>query len=302
MTRAERERLIQSYLSGEMSSAEESDFFIQVALDKELRQDLKAQRTIESAFRKDRESEPSEHTALRSRVAMSLAASSASLTGPAQAPVGGEAAGAGRLGRLLTGPGRWIIASTAALVLTVGVMIMLPDGPPSDAPVSAPAPTPGQLKNTSPSSAPGSVTAPKDHSPAPLPRAASGMENGAISQTDDSKSKPPASVSSDGVRPGSAAQTPRRTSQSFNGTSRRGDGPRSSVGGSLRRGSRSGSTRTSSSASSATSASTDTSTQSIGSNSTQPTDTRSVDSRRQRKLGGDSIDAGVRIQLKRPRK
>ncbi len=75
MTRSEREQIIQRYLSGEMSSAEEGDFFVQVALDRELRHDLQAQQMIESAFRKDREAERSGHTALRTRVAAMLVAS-----------------------------------------------------------------------------------------------------------------------------------------------------------------------------------------------------------------------------------
>ena len=92
MTRSEREHIIQRYLSGEMSSAEEGDFFIQVALDRELRHDLQAQQTIESAFRKEREAERVGHTALRTRVASMLAAgpppapSSEPVTAPARRP------------------------------------------------------------------------------------------------------------------------------------------------------------------------------------------------------------------------
>ncbi|MEO5929975.1 MAG: hypothetical protein ABIR47_08585, partial [Candidatus Kapaibacterium sp.] len=73
MTRSERELFIQRYLSGEMTSSEEGDFFLQVALDKELRHDLQAQKTVESAFRKDREAVASEHTGLRLKMAAMLA-------------------------------------------------------------------------------------------------------------------------------------------------------------------------------------------------------------------------------------
>jgi hypothetical protein len=88
MTRSEREQIVQRYLSGEMSSAEEGDFFIQVALDNELRHDLQAQQTIESAFRKDREAERTGHTALRTRVASMLAGAPAPSrpSAPAEAP------------------------------------------------------------------------------------------------------------------------------------------------------------------------------------------------------------------------
>lgn len=308
MTRAERERLIQSYLGGEMSSAEESDFFIQVALDKELRQDLKAQRTIESAFRKDRESEPSEHTALRSRVAMSLAASSAATQGPAQEPAEGPAAGsaagsadgAGRIMRFLTRPGRWLIASAAALVLTVGVVFMTPDGRPAGTPSqNGGSATPGQLKNGSSSSSTGSVSAPMNPSNATQHGAGGGMENGAASKADQSKSTPPVSVSSDGVSLGSAAQAPRRTSQPFHATSN--DKPRSSAGAALRRPTRTASEPANRSSRNARAASTEPSTSSIENGSSRSSDTRSADTQRTRKLRNDSIDAGVRIQLRRPK-
>jgi hypothetical protein len=99
MIRSEREQIIQRYLSGEMSSAEEGDFFIQVALDRELRHDLQAQQTIESAFRKDREAERVGHTGLRTRVASMLAAgppaARPSVSGEAPLPGAGETAPTG---------------------------------------------------------------------------------------------------------------------------------------------------------------------------------------------------------------
>src|SRR5688500_10232594 len=82
MTRVEREQMISRYLGGELSTAEEQDFFIRVAVDKELRQDLRAQRTVESALRKDREAESTGHSAVRMRVAAMLAATPGSGTNP----------------------------------------------------------------------------------------------------------------------------------------------------------------------------------------------------------------------------
>ncbi len=73
MTRSEREAHIQRYLSGAMTSAEEQDFFIQVAVDDDLRLELKAQRTVESAMRKERDALFTSHAGLRERVATSLA-------------------------------------------------------------------------------------------------------------------------------------------------------------------------------------------------------------------------------------
>jgi hypothetical protein len=53
MNQAERERLVDHYLSGAMSVPEEQEFFIQVALNDELRQTLKAYRIVENALQKD---------------------------------------------------------------------------------------------------------------------------------------------------------------------------------------------------------------------------------------------------------
>lgn len=131
MNRAEREILIERYMSAEMSSAEESDFFIQVALDRELRQELKAQRVIESSLRKDLESEPTEHTGMRARVASMLAASSNSPMRAAM-PMAGPVPRSGptekKRSRWGLVPLQWMIASGVALALTAGTAIVLPSG------------------------------------------------------------------------------------------------------------------------------------------------------------------------------
>src|SRR5437016_383368 len=73
MTRSEREVLIGRFMHGQLDSSQEQDFFIQVAVDKELRQELKAHRTVDSALRKDRDAERISHTSLRARVAAMVA-------------------------------------------------------------------------------------------------------------------------------------------------------------------------------------------------------------------------------------
>lgn len=75
MTGSQREELIRAYLEGRMSLQQEHDFFIDVALDKDLRHELKAQQTIESAFRKDSAVDPSEITRLQREVSAMLVAS-----------------------------------------------------------------------------------------------------------------------------------------------------------------------------------------------------------------------------------
>jgi hypothetical protein len=72
MTRLERDALIDRYLGGDMSPAEEQDFFIQAAVDKDLRRELKAQQTIASAIRKDSVLPPEDHLAVQVHVAAML--------------------------------------------------------------------------------------------------------------------------------------------------------------------------------------------------------------------------------------
>lgn len=148
MTRGEREILIERYLNGEMPSSQEQDFFIQVAVDKELRQELKAYRTVDSAFRKDREAERSEHTALRSRVAALLLLYPASgdpiPAGTTQYSGEGASSG-GTLSRMAGGPAKWIAASGFAVLLAIGVYFLSPSTatPPAAPPpqqVTAPKP------------------------------------------------------------------------------------------------------------------------------------------------------------------
>lgn len=73
MTRTEREQLVEQYLEGSMDFAQEENFFIQVALDDELRRTLKSYRIVEEAIRKEREAGTREHAAPRYAVAGMLA-------------------------------------------------------------------------------------------------------------------------------------------------------------------------------------------------------------------------------------
>lgn len=120
MTRSEHEHLVERYLSGRMSPADEQEFFIQVAVDSNLRQTLKAYRVVESAMQKHRDSLPAQHLASRAKLISRLegarAGESAMETG----------------GRALTGSGaagmgvRWSMAAVAAAALTVGALVIGP--------------------------------------------------------------------------------------------------------------------------------------------------------------------------------
>ena len=73
MTRAEREQLIERYLEGVLTPAEEQEFFIEVATDREMQYDLKASQVVESAIRKDRNAAPESWSSTRTHLANLLA-------------------------------------------------------------------------------------------------------------------------------------------------------------------------------------------------------------------------------------
>lgn len=88
MIRADRDRLIERYMNGQMTQAEEEAFFINAAVNPELRQELKAHRLVETAVRKDRDGLTAGHAALRNRVAATLTSSPAPVMEPAAAQGG----------------------------------------------------------------------------------------------------------------------------------------------------------------------------------------------------------------------
>ncbi|MDB5032824.1 MAG: hypothetical protein JWQ98_65 [Chlorobi bacterium] len=125
MTRSEQEKLVERYLGGDMNSSQEEEFFIQVAVNNDLRQTLKAYRVVESAIRKHRDTVPPHHAESRARVIALLSAGAA-----AQPHAGSNATGVTRpmLGHLTMSASalRWIIGSVAAVGLTVGVLVVAP--------------------------------------------------------------------------------------------------------------------------------------------------------------------------------
>jgi hypothetical protein len=77
MSAREIDRLVLRYLDGAMSPAEEEEFFVRMALDGELRHSYQAQRIVESALRKQRESAPRAELSDRDRFLTSIAATAA---------------------------------------------------------------------------------------------------------------------------------------------------------------------------------------------------------------------------------
>jgi hypothetical protein len=144
MTRNEREQLIRRYMSGEMPLAEEHDFFIQVALDKQLWLDLKAHQTVESAMMKDRVVEPSEIAMMGAQVAAMLAATHAGAGGGSSAPSVQSAASAGMESVATIGAGamKWLAVALGMTGLVVSSAIIAPLLPQPATPPPAPAATP----------------------------------------------------------------------------------------------------------------------------------------------------------------
>jgi hypothetical protein len=186
MTQIEREELVERYLGGEMNQAQESDFFLNVAVDDELQRTLKAFRIMDQTIVKDRELVVPERSRYRENIMAMLAttqvvagggaaasvgassgsagssvAASSSTSIPAAAGASGTAAGAsagtgGVLGAM--GLGAWKLAAIAVVgtMLTIGTVMVVSPGDSKKAedravpPVTAPA-TPGLQQDNAPS-------------------------------------------------------------------------------------------------------------------------------------------------------
>lgn len=119
MTRTEREELLRRYFDGEMSLEQEHDFFIEVALDKELRHGLKAQQEIDAAMKADRSNPtPAEYASLQSGLAGVLAA----MPGTQAAETTAGVSTAGTTG---SGIASWGILAGIGLVGTVVAVLLV---------------------------------------------------------------------------------------------------------------------------------------------------------------------------------
>lgn len=156
MIRADRDRLIERYMNGQMTQAEEEAFFINAAVNPELRQELKAHRLVETAVRKERDGLTNGlttgHAALRNRVAATLASASPA---PVMEPA---AAQGGMLVERVLGSVAAHPSVTAIIVgiLAIGVVVLQPWESTETIPVDI-RPTPVQ---TAPPLTPQSTTPP----------------------------------------------------------------------------------------------------------------------------------------------
>lgn len=122
MIRADRDRLIERYMNGQMTQGEEEAFFINAAVNPELRQELKAHRLVETAVRKDRDGLTTGHAALRNRVAATLTSATPTPVLEPMVPQAGMLMER-VLGAMATHP-----AVTAIIVgiITIGTVILQP--------------------------------------------------------------------------------------------------------------------------------------------------------------------------------
>ncbi len=132
MTRQQREQLIERYLSGGMNGAAEEEFFLEVAVNRELRQELRAYRLVEQALANESGAITSTHTALRAHVQQLAMLSGSEATVGSEAAQSGSASGSSAGGGGVSGGGGTFfsggllsIKSMLALVIAVtGVFVV----------------------------------------------------------------------------------------------------------------------------------------------------------------------------------
>ena len=223
MTRSEQERLVERYLSGEMISADEEEFFMQVAVDQDLRQTLKAYRIVESAIRKHRDNAPSHHDQSRARFITMLSAHAAAHPTAADLEAAHPTASRGsafrsvgkRLGRRITVSAtalQWLVGAVTVLGVTIGAVIVAPlinDSP--DAPSQGNAPAAQPASRPGPGSASPSLSGTRTPSDEPAGDNSAGVTPGAASTapapvSDDAPaSTAPASTAPASTAPASTA-------------------------------------------------------------------------------------------------
>jgi|GEM_PF-6319429 len=148
LTQREQEALLQRYFSGGMNAEEESTFFVQVALDADLRRALKAHSLVRDMLEEQRATPPIDHHLGRERLVETLAAAR-------RLPTEGSPA------RRSKWP--WLYSSAGLLLLLAATMVVIEHPTPSEttptrteerltAP-SAQAERPEQLPGTSPAPA-----------------------------------------------------------------------------------------------------------------------------------------------------
>lgn len=178
MTRTEREELLRRYFDGEMSLDQEHDFFIEVALDKELRHGLKAQQEIDAAMKADRSNPtPAEYASLQSGLAGVLAAM------PGSQPAGTvTASSSGTAGGITAGWGIFAGIGLVGIVVAV-VLVVLFSSPDSRLPEAAPVPPPPSQSTGAFSDGPAQAASPLSSDTVPVSKPAQVRDQEAVTKS-----------------------------------------------------------------------------------------------------------------------
>ncbi len=153
MTQHERDTLVESYLGGEMTPDQESNFFLQVALDSELQRTLKAYRIMNQALDRERSESIASRSNYRESVMSLLAVTKAATVagtavtaakGISSATSGGSVAGAGTVSVAGLGIGlKVLLATIVGASLVVGTIFVVDAVTSKDEPTTG-----GQMPST----------------------------------------------------------------------------------------------------------------------------------------------------------
>jgi hypothetical protein len=132
MTDAERERLVEEYLAGELSPDREQEFILRAATDGRLSEMLRAYRTMERALRKNRDSMPDGYLAVHTHVIEKLSATPATHAGTPRT-------GTPRTGAFFT---RTMLALTVIVSVAAGFLLHAL----TVSPAEEPSPTPPMIR------------------------------------------------------------------------------------------------------------------------------------------------------------
>ena len=206
MIRADRDRLIERYMNGQMTQAEEEVFFINAAVNPELRQELKAHRLVETAVRKDRDRLPTGHAALRNRVAATLGSATPA---PVIEPIASQSATV--IERALsTVAAHPAVVAIVVGIITIGTVILQPLG---NAPEHDSASTPTPAHTLAPTLQQPNSTAQQAKPHTTTPSAMPAPQSAQVRASNNAHNAPAASAAGNGKADGDGATTLERSNR-----------------------------------------------------------------------------------------
>jgi hypothetical protein len=123
VSRIDREHLIERYLRGELSPAQEERFFIEIATNKELRHELKAYRIVDETLVRDSRRLAAPQTALRARLEQQMSGMQATAPAAPAAASSTPAATGGIAGATMV-PLKWLLVALVGAGLAIGGLVV----------------------------------------------------------------------------------------------------------------------------------------------------------------------------------